>query len=267
MPELIEVEQYRVALESLVGCELRVVEVSHAEYVRPRGAPVESLTVGVGGTLIAARRRGKLLLADIDCAGTRRGEAGTATIGLRFGMTGILLIDGQGPIEKLEYASTKKDPRWDRVRLHIGRSVVSVRDQRRLGSIELDPDETVLGPDASTVTFDELSKALHGRRAVKAVLLDQRRLAGVGNLLADEALWRTALDPARPADELGQPEVERLADAIRETVRVLSERGGSHTGDTFAHRVAGALCPRCGGPMAHTTVGGRSTWWCSQHQR
>lgn len=268
MPELIEVEQYRRALDALVGSTLGDIEITHDGYVRPRGVPVEVFDGLVGATLRGTRRKGKLLLVDLGAARNAHPSLGFATIGLRFGMTGMLLIDGGGPIERLEYASTKNDQSWDRLRMHFGESVVSIRDQRRLGSIELDPDEDQLGPDAATVTADELRWVMAGtRRAVKTVLLDQSRLAGVGNLLADEVLWRTGLRPDRCAGELTDPRVADLAAEIRRTISVLSERGGSHTGDSFAHRAPGATCPRCEGSMRHSTVGGRSTWWCSDHQR
>ncbi|MFM8972305.1 MAG: formamidopyrimidine-DNA glycosylase, partial [Actinomycetota bacterium] len=74
-----------------------------------------------------------------------------------------------------------------------------LRDPRRLGAVELNPDESRLGPDALTLTFAQLDRAFATRTApVKAVLMDQQRIAGLGNMLVDEALWRAAVDPARP---------------------------------------------------------------------
>ncbi len=272
MPELIEVEQYRRALDPLLGCSVTTLDVRHREFVRPRGTPVEVLDVFRGGRLIGTRRHGKLLLLDIGLrassqAGCTRAEVGSATMGIRFGMTGMLFVDGVGPIDRLEYASARVNPDWDRLVLGIGGSSVTIRDQRRLGSVELDPDTSVLGPEATTIDADGLAAVLLRRhRAVKSVLLDQSRIAGLGNLLVDEILWRAGIAPHRAAEELSSSRVSTLAATIRSTVEELSLRGGSHMGDSFPHRVAGAACPNGDGNMKRDTVGGRTTWWCPGHQ-
>jgi formamidopyrimidine-DNA glycosylase len=97
--------------------------------------------------------------------------------------------------------------------------------------------------------------------------MDQSRIAGLGNLLTDEVLFRAGVDPARPADSLTDAEVRSIARAISTTVRTLGRRGGSHTGDHMVAREPGALCPRDGAPMLRRTVGGRTTYSCAQHQR
>jgi len=188
-------------------------------------------------------------------------------VGMRFGMTGRLLIDGVSPIESLEYASTRNDPSWDRFIVRIGGRTVAVRDQRRLGSVELDPDTRLLGVEASTIEAEALAAVCTRRtKTIKAVLLDQRLIAGLGNLLVDETLWQVGLDPRRPAGELNSAETGALALEIVSTVARLSERNGSNMGDSFDARESGARCPRCGGAMTHDTVGGRSSWWCPTHQ-
>ena len=107
-----------------------------------------------------------------------------------------------------------------------------LRDPRRLGAVELDPDEDRLGPDAFDLTLAQLRAICAKSRApIKAVIMDQSRIAGLGNLLCDEALWRAGIDPARPAHDLADDEVKRLHRAIRDTLRILGKRGGSHTGD------------------------------------
>ena len=91
-----------------------------------------------------------------------------------------------------------------------------VRDPRRLGGVQLDPFETGLGPDAGAVTLGHLRSALAGSRApLKARLMDQSRLAGVGNLIADEVLWRAGLSPLRPAGGLSAAELRRLHRHLR----------------------------------------------------
>src|SRR5690606_8813908 len=94
-----------------------------------------------------------------------------------------------------------------------------ISDPRRLGGVQLEPDVEALGPDAMSLTLRQLRAALDGSRApLKARLLDQARVAGLGNLLVDEILWRAGLDPARPAGSLDDEEVRRLHRIARSTV-------------------------------------------------
>jgi formamidopyrimidine-DNA glycosylase len=261
VPELIEVELYRRVADRAVG---RTVASVHApdewfcKGVTP-AALVEALT---GCTLLGTRRRGKLLMVDTD----------GPVLGLRFGMTGRVLVDGAGPIEKLEYGSSRDDPAWHRFGLTFtassgGGSLVVV-DPRRLGGVMLDPPEDRLGPDAATVGRAALRDLLAGSQApLKARIMDQARLAGVGNLIADETLWRAGLDPTRPAASLTPAEVRRLHQHLRATIALLTERGGAHTGDLQGERSRDGRCPRCHRPLQRRTVGGRTTYSCPHHQR
>ena len=193
----------------------------------------------------------------------------SAVLGLRFGMTGRLVVDDHAVIEKLEYSSDRVLPEWRRFELHFNdEGTLVVVDPRRLGGVELDPDDTRLGPDAFELAVEQLAAALEGSRtALKARLLDQRRVAGLGNLLVDEILWRTGLDPAREAGSLDEVEQVELAEAIGSTVAELAERGGSHTGDLHLARVRGGSCPRDGEVLDRRTIGGRTTYSCPRHQR
>ena len=96
--------------------------------------------------------------------------------------------------------------------------------------------------------------------------MDQDVLAGVGNLLADEALWRARQDPRQSAGTLTEEQLDRLWRAIRAATRDAIRGGGVHTGKVIPHRVPGGCCPRCGAPMERATIGGRTTWWCSREQ-
>ena len=96
--------------------------------------------------------------------------------------------------------------------------------------------------------------------------MDQSVLAGVGNLLADETLWRAGLSPLRRASDLEQDELDRLRRELRAATRAAIRNGGVHTGEIIPFRRAGAHCPRCGAGMVRGTVGGRTTWWCPQEQ-
>ena len=213
----------------------------------------------VGRAFVDARRIGKLLLLDTD---------GGLTLGLRFGMTGRLMVDGELGIDDLQYSSVRDEPAWDRVTFRFTTGDLRIRDPRRLGGVVLDPDESRLGPDVLSIKPAQLRDAFAGSTApVKARLLDQQRVAGVGNLIADEALWRAGVDPARTAASLNPAEIRRLHRHLRATVAELLERGGSHTGDVFHARAPGERCPRDGTPMIRRTVGGRTTWSCPRHQR
>ena len=259
VPELVEVEAYRRLAQRAVGRVIAAVEAPDSWYLKG-GLTAEELGAALPGEKVtAARRRGKLLLLD---------TTGPA-LGLRFGMTGRLVLDGEAGVEELIYSSRRREPAWDRFALVFSDSTrLAVSDPRRLGGVLLDPVEAHLGPDAATISPAELRVALSGsRRALKARLLDQARVAGIGNLLVDEMLWRAGLDPRRPAGELDANELRRLHRHLRATVAELSERGGSHTGDLMPARLRGSLCPRDGAALARDTVGGRTTWWCPAHQR
>ena len=212
-----------------------------------------------GRRLAQARRIGKLLLVDTD----------GPTVGLRFGMTGRLLVDGVPGVDELQHASVRDVPAWDRLVLGFAEGgELRVRDPRRLGGVALDPEEGALGVDAAAVRPAQLRDALAGSAApLKARLMDQARIAGVGNLIADEVLYRAALDPARPAGSLDRAEVRRLHRHLRGTIDDLLERGGSHLGDVIPARGPGGTCPRDGTPLVRRTVGGRTTWSCPHHQR
>jgi formamidopyrimidine-DNA glycosylase len=102
---------------------------------------------------------------------------------------------------------------------------------------------------------------------VKSRIMDQAVIAGVGNLLADEALWKARIDPRRPAGELTTEELDGLRNAIRAATRSAIRKGGVHTGALIPARRRDGVCPRCGTPLSRATIGGRTTWWCPEEQR
>jgi formamidopyrimidine-DNA glycosylase len=264
VPEGLEAEIWRRACEPLVG---RTIVEADGD---PRVVPVDIRAV-VGARILGVGRRGKVVLVDTD----------HATIGLHFGMTGRLIVDGSAPIERLAYASARDDAEWDRFTLWTAtgtapagahhRSVPAVRfnDPRRLGHVSLDPDLGHLGVDITAVTSRRLATALLTRRtALKTALLDQSVVAGLGNLCADEVLWWSGIDPHRRTDALLDDDIARLAQAIRGRLPVMLRRGGSTTG-VLAPEVR-ARCPPCerdGTPLRRDTIGSRTTVWCPSHQR
>jgi len=264
MPEMLEVEFYRVLAERALGRRIAAVDAPDDWFLK-RGLDARTVASAlVGARFTAARRIGKLLLLDTE----RRRRTGPV-LGLRFGMTGRLLVDAAAGIEHLEFASARDEPKWDRFTVRFGDGgELRVRDARRLGGVELDPDEDRLGRDAMAITPAALRAALDGSKApLKARLMDQARVAGMGNLLTDETLWRAGLDPARPAGSLTDVERRRLHRHLTGTVAELLARGGSHTGDLHLARVRGGLCPRDGTPLERRKVGGRTTYSCPVHQR
>jgi formamidopyrimidine-DNA glycosylase len=256
VPEVLEVELTRRAAADLVG--RRVGAVLRTDPLVVADGVDDVLP---GCTVTGIRRRGKVLALDTD----------GPVLALHFGMTGRLLRDGaRAPIDRLAYGALSDDERWDRwvVGLDDG-TRLRMHDPRRLGRVWLDPDLDRLGPDALTLTRAELAAALAGRRApLKAVLLDQSAVAGLGNMLVDEVLWWAGLDPRRPAQSLSGDETAALQTAIRRRLPVMLRRGGSHTGTLSpAARLTGGPCPRDGTVLERTVVAGRGTILCRAHQR
>ena len=276
MPELAEVETYRRRAERVVGRQIAEVVAPDAWYLKG-GLTAPALEAALTGrTITAIRRIGKLLLLE---TGSRSGNSAVPSghgagddgpvLGLRFGMSGRLLVDGTAALDNLVYASNRELEKWDRFALRFAPPAggdIRIRDPRRLGGVQLDPEEARLGPDALAVTPAALSRSLDSVAHLKARLMDQSRLAGVGNLAADEALWRAGLDPARPARSLTPAERRRLHRHLRATMADFLERGGSHTGDLMPERRPGGICPKDGTPLVRRTVGGRTTWSCPRHQ-
>lgn len=259
MPEILEVETARAVLAGrALGREIAAVHAPDAWFLK-RGTTSEAVEAALVGTwFTGARRRGKSIVLD---------TAESTRLGVHLGMSGRVLVDDAEAGDPLVYASNRRVDAWHRFGVHfVDGGTFMLRDPRRLGAVELDPDESRLGPDALTLTLADLDRALGSRTApVKAVLMDQARVAGLGNLLVDESLWRAGIDPARPPVDLDREARRRLHRTIRDTLRVLGRRGGSHTGDL--PRVAGAPCPRDGAPLTRRTIAGRTTFSCPAHQR
>jgi formamidopyrimidine-DNA glycosylase len=270
VPELPEVETVRARLEpKLVGRRLADVDIYDARLTRPYD-PAEVAAELRGERVAALDRRGKYLVV--------RFESGRVLL-IHLRMTGQLLHTNGGP--------SPADDRYRRavVRLDDGSDVI-YRDMRRFGTWllvqpeELTPylDARVGGePLAPGFTSKRLADALAGRRApIKAVLLDQRRLAGVGNIYADEALWRARIHPLRPAGELREDETRALHRGIRSALKAGIARQGAtlstyRTPDGGRGRMqhefkvygrADEPCERCGTPIEKIRAAGRGTWYC-----
>jgi formamidopyrimidine-DNA glycosylase len=267
MPELPEIETAR---SLIAGRALyrRIAGVDDADtFVCRPHSPGELRQALTGRMLTAARRRGKLMWCET--------SEGGPDLGIHLGMGGRIIVtspDGRTTAGG-EPLDPRRDwqpsgPQWNRFTLDFddgGRLVLF--DKRRLGRIRLNPDVDALGPDAAAVTPAEFRELIiKGKVAVKARLLDQSKIAGVGNLLADEALWQAEIPPAALTCSLRPADADRLYRALQAVLRAAIANGGTHTGQVIPARHPGGICPRCGAEMRHGTVGGRSTWWCSREQ-
>ena len=259
MPEILEVEAARAVLGACaLDREVTRVHAPDTWFLKRNTTPAALRHALIGNSFTTARRIGKQIVLDTKDPDVR--------VGVHLGMSGRVIVDDVEAGDPLVYASNRKVTKWHRFGVHFadGGSFM-LRDPRRLGAVELDPDESRLGPDAMSLTLKQLDHALGTRSApVKAVLMDQARIAGLGNLLVDESLWRAAIDPARVAAAVDAEERRTLHKAIRTTLRVLDRRGGSHTGDM--PRDLDAPCPRDGGALLRRKIAGRTTYSCSVHQ-
>jgi formamidopyrimidine-DNA glycosylase len=264
LPELPEAESARAVIER-AGLGRRITAVDDSDrYVcrpHPAGQIASALT---GTTLTAAHRRGKTLWCDT--------ESGPV-LGIHLGMSGKIVIAAPDGAEVdggdyWEFGRVPGDYRRTRFALTFADGgMLRLIDPRRLGRIRLDPPLDALGPDAATITPAEFASAFqHGHAPVKARLLDQHALAGVGNLLADEILWRAGINPARAVGTLAEPERKQLYQAVHDTTGDALRDGGVHTLPLVPQRRPGGHCPRDGAELRRATVGGRTTFWCPVHQ-
>lgn len=246
MPELPEAERARVALEGALGRKIVAVDDGDTYVSRPH-QPGEIAAALVGESFSSAQRRGKFIWLQTDDG---------PTLGLHLGMAGRIVIDPEDTLG------------WDRfsVRFEDGGGF-TLRDKRRLGRAVLNPDYSHVGPDAADVSRRDFHRLIgRGRAPIKARLLDQGAISGVGNLLADEALWRAQIDPRRRTGDLSDDELDRLRREIRASVRSAIRKGGAHTGRFNPAREKGGVCPRDGHPLERARIGGRTTYWCPEHQ-
>lgn len=223
-----------------------------------------------GRTLRSSRRHGKHLFAEIEDDGWLR---------LHFGMTGRLAYyrddgDGDGDGD----GDLAGPPDHTRLRLDFsGGGHLAYVNVRRLGQIGLvdDPDAYVeaegLGPDALDTAFDAgaLGSVLEGRTAaVKSALTDQSRIAGIGNVYADEMLFQARIHPETPAGTLDEDDVRRLHEAMRRVLQAAIEARVEDFPDWFLlpRREEGGRCPRCGAELEKSRVSGRVTWTCPREQ-
>jgi formamidopyrimidine-DNA glycosylase len=270
VPELPEVETVvRDLRPHLVGCRLRAVRAGD-KALRRAWSPEWAQRLA-GRTVTAVRRRGKWILLDLD----------DGLLVVHLGMTGQLTA---GPADR-----PTEDHTHFVADLADGRQL-RFRDVRRFGSVTLFRDAAEfeesqagrLGPEPFDLTAAEFRPALQGTsRSLKAVLLDQRVVAGVGNIYADESLFEAKLPPAQRGRDTTPAEADRLRKAIVTVLnRAIGRRGssirnyvggsglrGSYQDEFRVYGRAGEPCPRCRTPISRVRLAGRSTHYCPKCQR
>ncbi|WP_394849008.1 bifunctional DNA-formamidopyrimidine glycosylase/DNA-(apurinic or apyrimidinic site) lyase [Pendulispora brunnea] len=259
MPELPDVEMARRDLQRwLAGAEIRSARVLDAYIARGTSRAAFARTLP-GQAVQKVTRRGKWLRIEL-----RDG----ARVFSHLGMTGSWIrLDAEAAA-----------PRWERARFEIerrGRSaVVSYVDSRRFGRLVLAQDDIAewseLGPDplAGGLEPAHLGPALaRRRRAIKDVLMDQTVLAGIGNILATEALWMARIDPRAGSDTLGPAHIRALGRSLRAALdQELGDRMRGNPDVFSVYGREGEPCPRCKTALVRIVQAGRSTTFCSQCQ-
>ena len=263
MPELVEVEAYRRLAEGVVGRTVAEVVAPDAWYLKRGLDAATAEAVLTGATVTGTRRIGKLLLLDLD--GDR------PVLGLRFGMSGRLVVDGHAGVDELIYSPRLPLDKWDRFGLRFdGRRRPAHAGPPPAGRRRARPARGPAGARRprrhAGRRWPPPSATAGARRRSRPGSWTSPASPGVGNLAADEILWRAGLDPARPAGGLSANELRRLHRHLRGTMADLMARGGSHAGDLMAERRVGGVCPKDGTPLVRRTVGGRTTFSCPKHQ-
>ncbi|MEO1101585.1 MAG: bifunctional DNA-formamidopyrimidine glycosylase/DNA-(apurinic or apyrimidinic site) lyase [Pseudomonadota bacterium] len=281
MPELPEVETVRRGLSpAMEGRRIKTARANRPDLRFP--LPEDFANRLTGATISRLGRRAKFLAADLDTGDT---------LIMHLGMSGRFTVDGHEPGA---YAhDTGANPAHDHVVFEMeGGATVTYNDPRRFGFMDLWPTDQLdtyrsfagMGPEPLSNTFSaaHLDDALRGKATpIKAALLDQRVVAGLGNIYVCEALFRSGISPKRKANSVAGVRASRLAPAINETITEAIEAGGSTLRDFastngalgyFQHRFKvygreGEPCPTCNGPIRRIVQSGRSTFYCRTCQR
>jgi formamidopyrimidine-DNA glycosylase len=257
VPELPDVEGFRGVLSRHAkGKRIESVEVIDRSLLR--GTSPQALGRALKGKRFREpRRHGKWVIAPV----------GDVEVLMHFGMTGLLEWRRRG----------EERHRHDRIVFVCEGGELRYRNMRKFGSVRLARDESErergtggLGPDAASVDREAFHELLARRRgSVKAALMDQKLLAGVGNLLADEILWRSGADPRTPVPDISRRRRDRMYEALRDTIRESVPAGRVPHGRRWLTRVRDqrdAKCPRCGTRLRKATVAGRTACWCPRCQ-
>lgn len=274
MPELAEVETVARGLRPLAGRRILAVRFGKTDFI-DRPERIESLLPG--SRLVGVSRHGKMLLFELEPAALNPAAAPIWLV-IHLGMTGQLVLhEAAGPVAPHTHV-------W--FSLDDGREL-RYTDIRRFGHMRIaSPEELAtlvapLGADPLELTEAEFRRRLGNRQArVKALLLDQHVLRGLGNIYADESLWRARLHPMRRGSDLSEEELGRLWRAIRQVLREAIRHGGTSISDYVdalgrqggyqkrlrVYRRHGRRCSRCRATIERLIVAGRGTHFCPHCQ-
>ena len=260
MPEFPEIEAYRRIATPLIGERLDGTDLRDDRMLRRGDEAAEIYGVLGGASIDDVRAHGKVLLFDLDVG---------RSFALTFGLRGWLSVDGR--VSSPSGTTRERTPKPEHVRLsmEVGGHLMELEDLLRMATIELDFDESRLGPHVGTMSKRDFRDVVGGSSAVvKSLLMNQRRIAGIGNLIADEIFYQAGIDPRRSADDLSDDEFDDLWAAVRTTRDRVVAKGGSHRGVLIdsGSRAKGESCPRCGVEIRRVKVGGRTTFFCPRHQ-
>ena len=260
MPELPEVEIFKRYLDATsLHQPIEGVEVRNAYILKKTSARELARRLKKRG-FESSQRHGKHLFVRTD---------GGFWLRFHFGMTGSLQY----------FKNNEQVPRHARVVFVFANNHrLAFDDQRQFGGIDLvkDVDEFLkkraLGPDALKIDLQEFRKILRKRQgAVKSVLLHQRIIAGIGNLYADEILFRVCMHPKTEVSRLGDKAVTRIFRAIgyvlRKAIAAKADANQMPQSWLLPHRGKGGKCPRCGTRLESANIGGRTTWFCPHCQK
>ena len=286
MPELPEVEVVRRGLDRWVaGRTIAEVQVHHPRAVRRHLAGTDAfVTTLTGATVTAAHRRGKYLWLPLAASA---GAAPAATLVAHLGMSGQLLVEKPEEPDEVHLRA--------RFRFTDGGRELRFVDQRTFGGLSVEegggadgdglpPRLAHIAVDPLDPEFDEAGFAAALRRRhteVKRALLDQTLIGGVGNIYADESLWRAGLHGARPTDRLTRPQVSALLEGIRDVLGEALAQGGTSFDSLYVdvngqsgyfsrflavYGQADRPCPRCGTPVIRESFMNRSSYSCPRCQ-
>ena len=274
MPELPEVETIARGLDKRVRNDV-IESVWLGKHREPLKSSAKEISIALTGTRIAlVRRVGKHIVFDLEPKASQNGIAPRQWI-VHLGMTGRMLVcSPEEELPKHTHAIAS---------LKSGRELRFV-DPRRFGRLSVAIKESFAGPGTEplTISSDDFAKLFRGRKTpIKAALLNQKLLHGVGNIYADESLFRAGIRPKRQAGRLSRTELDRLHAAVKEVLKEAIKLGGSSVSDyvdaeghegffQLQHRVylrTGQPCLICKTPIKRTVLGGRGTHYCPKCQR
>ena len=271
MPELPEVETIKRDLSFLTSSQLKALEVYDRPYLEKNSISLSSLKALEGQTLVRLSRKGKYLFFHFS----------RSTLGFHLGLTGSLTLNDSD--------ETIHNHKHKVLRLDFSQGMILFSDMRKFGKIfHFIDDEgfskflNQIGPDALEIELSEFKECLKKHtKPIKSVFLDQKIISGIGNIYADEILFRAGISPLRPANILSEDELQKLYKVMKDVLNLAIELRGSTIKDYvdgfgrhgmfqtqhLVYQKYGKPCPRCGNVIEKTIVSGRTTSFCPKCQR